>query len=477
MTQHFPRMRPSRLFPLFFPLILANCQNDLSDFALPTEHAIITDEMSETEQDIIINILSSRFNGYRKGQLNTRSSDRVSLKPYIEDGDTLLYIAQFHNGWDIYSACHSTEMLLFSSSTGVFSFDDPKLPQQLNFLIKSNVKRLRELANSPKAYIDKSWGHAAIGETEFSSGNITVLDKNGSRIKGKTADLPPGHWTLLESRRVCSATDISPKLIETQWGQSAPWNQYARWVLDPSSNTLKQCVAGCVPVAVSQYMYFTHYKEGIPLTAASNASLTPSRSDYIFSGNSSSVWDNMAKYFFDNDTAKSALLIGDVGHKLNSIYGLSTTLTSVSSCIDFLSQTYDTAFKLEDFRFDTVKESIDNGYPLLSRASSTNHGGHTFITDQYKIETNTQRYLYGLVRDPLPPGEKDMWMADKIDENGNIIEYAYTNEIFQDFHTYSVSMNWGYSGLYDDTFYYYLGNWEVGSTNYDLEHQLYVRHN
>ncbi|MDE6144087.1 MAG: hypothetical protein K2F94_08445, partial [Muribaculaceae bacterium] len=77
----------------------------------------------------------------------------------------------------------------------------------------------------------------------------------------------------------------------------------------------------------------------------------------------------------------------------------------------------------------------------------------------------------------LPPGEKDMWMADKIDENGNIIEYAYTNEIFQDFHTYSVSMNWGYSGLYDDTFYYYLGNWEVGSTNYDLEHQLYVRHN
>ncbi len=58
---------------------------------------------------------------------------KFSLTPYIINGDTLLYIAQYENGWEIYSASKATNMVLFSSEEGNFDMNSPSFPDNLRF--------------------------------------------------------------------------------------------------------------------------------------------------------------------------------------------------------------------------------------------------------------------------------------------------------------------------------------------------------
>ena len=103
---------------------------------------------------------------------------------------------------------------------------------------------------------------------------------------------------------------------------------------------------------------------------------------------------------------------------------------------------------------------------------------HLFLIDQYKETTSTYRYLCGWQRDPLPPGMKDQWIADLKDSQGNIIEYAYTNEIIETQPTsQKISMNWGESGSFDNTLYSPMSSWIVDDDIFNLNHYIYLRSN
>lgn len=97
------------------------------------------------------------------------------------------------------------------------------------------------------------------------------------------------------------------------------------------------------------------------------------------------------------------------------------------------------------------------------------------MIDQYQIKTDTIRDLYALVRSPLPAGTIDRWEHDFVDPDGNVIKYAYTKEVFWESCSKQVSMNWGHDGTYDNVFHYYLGDWICGSSNYNLDHEIFVR--
>lgn len=478
------------LFLSGIPLLLAGCQSEESENALlESQRRTDVAELVGVGHDIAVNILASRFGGYRSGQRQTRAMDGFTLTPYVVEGDTLLYVAQYDEGWEIYSASHAANMVLFSSDEGVFDMEDPSMPEQLRFLIKENAAAIGEIPDDTD-YIDPSWGGIALTADELSQGDLTVREDDGGRRKIQEGDLPPGRWVLLEVEETGSETYISPKLIKTKWGQNAPWNAYAKWVIDTEDNVLKQCLAGCTPVAFSQYMYFTHFKDGIPATAPSKAYplsyIHGNIYDYSFINFESGVWDKMLqRYYYGRSANEAALLIGNTGRELNSRYGLKRTQTEVlQSVLPYLNKTYGLQFSCEIFSIETLKESIDvKGYPLLadifsnrkSDGTLSENTGHTLIIDQYKETTNTFRYLYALQRDPLPPGEKDKWLEDEVDMNGNIINYAYTNEVTKSYSYDNVSMNWGWDGLYDDVFYSPVGGWDADGVSYNLTHYIYNR--
>ncbi len=94
-------------------LTFVACQDEIPLPSQTETENFNIDQLKGVEHDIMINILSSRFGGYKKGQPATRATSSFTLTPYVENDDTLLYIAQYADGWEIYSARQNINMVLF----------------------------------------------------------------------------------------------------------------------------------------------------------------------------------------------------------------------------------------------------------------------------------------------------------------------------------------------------------------------------
>jgi len=467
-------------------LALASCQNEAIDSPRIEEKIINVDELTGVQHDIMVNILSSKYGGYHKGQPATRALGSFSLTPYVDDGDTLLYIAQYSDGWEIYSANQATKMILFSSDHGKFDLNDPNMPSALKDLIHANADAIRELAKNPNHRIDKSWGAAALTEEDLANSKVIVKGKGQTR-SSSYPEIPPGEWVLLDQEDLSSETYTSPKLTVTEWDQDYPWNKYSKTVTDKSNNPI-QTPAGCVPVAIAQYLYYTHGLNGVPATTISGATPINNGTDYSFYGSSSTIWDQMATTYgyYTSGLNETAMFIGYVGRELKAKYGADGTFVYDSDAIRYLNKVYNTTFKIVDFNYTYVKSSIDKKYPVLASArtnqestrASQSKGGHVFLVERYREKINKTKYIYGLVRDPWTSDtEDDPYAENEVDENGNIISYAYTKEVIIA-HTLNneISMNWGYSAWYNNIFYStWTTEWNAGGHNFNLEHKTFTR--
>ena len=92
--------------------------------------------------------------------------------------------------------------------------------------------------------------------------------------------------------------------IKTKWGQEAGFNAYCKEING------KKAVAGCVPVACGQLMYYYRF---------------PAKYD----------WDNMALNYA---TDASALLIADLGKGMKAEYGLDNTGVEPGDCINYMKK-------------------------------------------------------------------------------------------------------------------------------------------
>lgn len=461
---------------------LSSCLNE--EETLPIENNWVEiEEMSSVQHDIVINILANKFGGYVKGQSQTRSLSSFTLTPYVENGDTLLYIAQYSDGWEIYSANHGAGMLVFSSNKGVFNLNDPNMPDAVRDLVVANADAVRSISKEKDVEINTSWGPFAMTEEDFSNGLITVNDLTGSKAISYP-EVPSGKWILLKYETISDETEYSPKLIKTEWNQRNPWNLYSKNVQDTTGNIVRG-YAGCAPIAVSQYMYYTHFLNNIPLYTISKATPIQNGNDYTFSGQSSSIWNDMAISTWSmSGINEAAMFIGHVGRSLMADYNAKGTEVRIATALNYLSTVYNTNFSQTDFSLSYITESIDQLYPVISNAwtnkksngESQDEAGHAFIIDQYKKNTKKVKYYYGIERDPWTGPGPDPYKSDMVDENGNILVYAYTDEIVKTETYYGISMNWGYSAYYNTLYYSpWTTDWSAGGHIFNLDHKIYKR--
>lgn len=479
------------LLPLLFVFLqTTSCGNDDTESIAENEANVFdVEQLTGVQHDIAVNILSSKFGGYRKDQPNTRALSQFSLTPYVADGDTVMFIAQYADGWEIYSANKAANMVLFSSNQGKFDINDPEMPDGLRYLISSNASAIGDIPDSIDNNIDRSWGAFALTDEELKKGEITELTADGNRRKVASQDLPPGYWIVLECTELRNETHVSPKIVNTKWGQLYPWNSYIKLLYNQKEQKYENAPAGCTTIALAQYMYHTHYKEGVPLTAMTVASLATNKVEYNFSSPSTNVWDSMSRTFdSENSRDAAAVFIGSVAKQLNNEYTLNGTSHSTREIAPFLNSVYKgSTFNLEDFNFAYIENSIDEGLPVIGSArtnkmetgESISQKGHTFLIDRYSKTYKTYRYVYALVRTPLKPGEIDRWMVDFIDQDGNVIKYAYTNVVTEDrVENLGISMNWGESGgYYDNILYSPYSSWNLGGYSFNLMHQIVTRRN
>ena len=483
-----------QIFPILaMGLAMAACTNEYGSELIQQENDALEVAYTGVQKEIMINVLTSKFGGYDITTPKTRALNEFTMTPFVQDGDTLMYVVQYADGFEIYSAKMCTEMVLFSSETGKFDMKDPNMPEALRILITSTAEEVRQMAIAYPDYINPSWGAPSLTQEEIEKGEIKIdwekiakFNATPYSVNGNEDSTGPGDnkgekgeggWVLIKTEEVSDNTSDSKKLIETKWYQSTPWNYYAKERIDKNGNKVL-CPAGCTPVAVGQYMYFTHYKNGVPKTTVSGAYWDNKKGDYIFTGESETIWDTMARNVYEESTDSVALFLGYLGREMKTDYQIDGSGTYDSDQLNFLNKIYDNKFYKTSFDFDEVKRILMKGYPILCSALSLDPKnpkkeiGHSFLIDQYRRRSVKTRYYYGWEGPYGEMGED----TNAYDEEGNVTDWGITFEADRTVETYWISMNWGGESYYFDILFYSPGSgWGVDNFVFDRSKTIFMR--
>ena len=224
-------------------------------------------------------------------------------------------------------------------------------------------------------------------------GTRRVASEIGTKSSERTANAKHRIPTALARPRKAEAgTPVVGPLLTTQWNQDAPYNN-----LCPDPDTLGQhCMAGCVPIAMAQVMYYHkwpergHNKNGYYYRLYMEDLMAIDKHKWIEVDFYQSIyeWDKMA-----TDGNAVARLVLDCGVASEAKYGYDKTPAYMDKVQEGLRKFF--SYKGEGLRtvkaddegdnFDVLlKEEMDNHRPVIMSGYPAGAGdGHAFVCDGY----------------------------------------------------------------------------------------------
>lgn len=393
-------------------------------------------------------------------KLNTRSSSSYSMSPVVSNGDTIMYAVNYNQGWELLSCDERTPLVLVSSESGSFEGDDSfSAPSALAFynILKENLIQLRT-QQFERTNKDDLWQALTLDDSEVDSELIEVSPKAIGAQPGN------GYWVPIEIYESEPTVSTINHIIQTKWGQDYPWNIYS----PVDRGTV--CPAGCGPVALGQYLYFSHYKDNLPSQTYSTAIYNPSTNDYTFSGYSSSVWNSMATDDSQVGTNYVALLLRWIGQSTNVVYKTDKSSIDKDEALNFLND-LGFNFTLEDAmsNLSYIDNKLRNGYPTITTANCANHcdSGHMFIIDGMEQTTQNVTTIFGWVGTDNRGHD-----SNEYDDEGNVVGYEFTYTRNTTTNSYKYLMNWGWDG-YCDNLKLAFGNWNSGGHQFNSNVQIF----
>lgn len=372
-----------------------------------------------------------------------------TIVPMTDGVDTLMYLVQYKNGWDVIAADKRGPLVVAMSTEGMFEIND-SLPGLYNYLEaqKSYLKAMRDVAEyNPESEAYIFWSM------------LYPKDAAMTRASGE------GHWELYDCEHETTTAE-SGHMIQTKWGQSHPWNLLVPLNTDnPSTN----CAVGCVAVAGAQMLYFLHNKIGYPQTMYTSGGCIGNNNSYSysFSNPTASAWDNMALNIYDTDENRrlqTALFLAYVGCAVDMDYGTQSGASTedLVGVFDYWGITSTFA----DYNSTIAWNSLKSGMPVIIRAADEDNKilgihlyyseKHAWIMDGWKTITTNYTNHYGWVNDLAV----DFETVDGSDP-GILLPMPDNKHLYTDFKTTynttvskSVLMNWGWGG--NDNIYYSL---------------------
>lgn len=181
--------------------------------------------------------------------------------------------------------------------------------------------------------------------------------------------------------------NIEPLLGETEWNQSAPYNDHCP--IDPSTN--ERSVTGCMATATAQVMYHHKYPEH-----------GEGKHSYRWRGNTISMdfsqtvfdWDDMLpqykKDYTQTQSDAVAELMYAVGVSCNMSYGSSASGagmgTSMRALVEYFD--YDAGIRVlykdyvdEEQMLDQMAQDLLASHPIQIEALTKKREGHAFVCD------------------------------------------------------------------------------------------------
>ena len=232
---------------------------------------------------------------------------------------------------------------------------------------------------------------------EILGGYHTQILTRAERLDHAT-EQTAAQWEMLRSGTfsICAqqANAVLP-LITTQWDQSPYYNQYCPF----DSSWQANAVTGCVATAMAQVIrYWQWPKQGYGTCAYTHYKYGYLHTDYSQNGYN---YANMPEKLNKNSTSVQvdavARLMADCGIGVGMGY---SPTGSGSQVLEEVGGTYSAEFVMRNYFgyvngegvykykipsqwLKRVRTDLENGIPLLFRASKTGEGGHCFICDGY----------------------------------------------------------------------------------------------
>ncbi|MCQ2138991.1 MAG: C10 family peptidase [Bacteroidales bacterium] len=385
----------------------------------------------------------SDIENYVIASKNTKSvHNAVGIIPVVDSElDTLLYIVNYEQGWQILSSDKRTPQVLAHSQNGSIKLNEDSPMTDIIAQMALVMKRIKEtpltgLALSPEVVLSNI--------SSWNPGNITSESQHNANTQ--SVDDPPvidfpdmGHWELIESSCHSEPYDSIEHLTSTYWSQIGDntlgyYNQYCPLRDD---DTYGRAPAGCVAVAGAQLLFYLHENFGYPIYAPAHANCEGNIRNYQMNtwGQSSTIWNHMGP-FYGRDSI--AVLLADIGIKAQMRYQNGQSSADTQNLATMVFPSYSVGCDYGNYDVDITKNSLLSGMPVLAWGRSQSilgitFKGHAFIIDGYKRTrsktTARYRWVYDAPgRHPLPPDD--------------LVEVTYGTPTITEF---NYNLGWGYN--------------------------------
>lgn len=439
---------------LFLSLLVVSCTRSEEDFGL--KFSPLRSTKKNTIYDNVIDYINFVKNG------NSRSTTAYSVNPYLnKNGDTIAYIINYNEGWDLLSNDRRTPMLLASSTEGTFNKAEIAKTDNFNSYLTDIEESLTTLKTIPETDSD------VLGEgwNAFYVKNRSVADEDIVITKASAESTSPGengYWVLLESETKTVSNVTSSRAITTNWYQDM--KAYTPYKLN-SKGVSVHCLVGCVAVAGGQYLYYLHNKNNNPRYMVNSGVYDSVNNKYVFTGNSEDVWENMTNplYYYAD------LMMGYIAEEIDTDFGIEKSSANEQNLSNFINSNYGYNLSWHSYSSSSIVNTLKQEGAVIAVADGYNtetneNAAHAFLIDGYKqVETETTS-TYGWVGEDNKGNDTN----DK-DEEGNITGYAFMTTQTTSNVTSTIYMNWGQilTSYNSVGFNVNASTWTMGEYNYD----------
>ncbi len=300
----------------------------------------------------------------------TRSNFQTNIEPYLYEGDTVMYIVNYEDGWELLSNDTSVPMVVAHADEGFFVKDS--LPQSMMVYFDNIAKNLydRIAAGLTNSDIVGEWNYfgdlPGIIDPYFPRDTF-IVDVKDTLIYGLVqivnydTIIGSGSWVPIDTiYHTVTIQNEGTLKIESEWSAGWPWNMFAP--MYEKGNRQNNHAA----VMVAQYLTYLRRMFNADFLVADSLTYDSSVGEYIPARYSTTILDHVANTIYDSsvEVQNAATVIRGITYDMNTIYYNGKPITELNKTRTYLTG-LGFGYQSRPITYNNLYNKLHSRIPLL----------------------------------------------------------------------------------------------------------------
>lgn len=300
----------------------------------------------------------------------TRSNFQTNIEPYLYEGDTVMYIVNYEDGWELLSNDTSVPMVVAHADEGFFVKDS--LPQSMMVYFDNIAKNLydRIAAGLTNSDIVGEWNYfddlTGFSDPYFPRDTFIVDVKDTLiydlvHIVSYDTVVGSGGWVPIDTiYHTTTNVDEKSLIINTEWGAGWPWNMFAP--MYEKGNRQNNHAA----VMVGQYLTYLRRMFNADFLVADSLTYDSSIGEYIPARYGTTILDHVANTIYDSsvEVQNAATVIRGITYDMNTIYYNGKPITDLNKTRTYLMG-LGFGYQSRPITYNNIYNKLNSRIPLL----------------------------------------------------------------------------------------------------------------